>query len=96
MTTAAIPATPARIRAVPAAARRPGLWFTVPWRARYAQPDELSRWLATEGRPVRILLAASRPGYARLERQAFGRQPGPPATPATRPIAHPDHHEERS
>jgi hypothetical protein len=47
-------------------ASRPGLWFTVPWLARYAQPDELDRWLATEGRPVRILLAASRPGYARL------------------------------
>ena len=71
MTTAAIPATPARIRAVPAAARRPGLWFTVPWRARYAQPDELSRRLATGGRPARILLAATRPGYARLERRAF-------------------------
>jgi iron-sulfur cluster repair protein YtfE (RIC family) len=48
------------------------LRFTAPWLARYAQPDELSRLLATGGRRVRILLAAARPGYARLERQAFG------------------------
>jgi hemerythrin-like domain-containing protein len=49
----------------------PGLRFTVPWLARYAQPDELSRRLATGGWPARILLAATRPGYARLERRAF-------------------------
>jgi hypothetical protein len=33
---------------------------------------ELSRLLAAGGRRVRILLTAARPGYARLERQAFG------------------------
>jgi hypothetical protein len=49
-----------------------GVRFTAPWLARYAQPDELSRLLATGGRRVRILLAAARPGYTRLERQAFG------------------------
>jgi iron-sulfur cluster repair protein YtfE (RIC family) len=47
------------------------LRFTAPWLARYAQPDELTRLLATGGRPARILLAATRPGYARLERRAF-------------------------
>ncbi len=52
-------------------APRPGLRFTAPWLARYAQPDELSRQLATGGWPARILLAATRPGYARLERRAF-------------------------
>ena len=71
MTTAAIPATPARIRAVPAAAKRPGLRFTAPWLARYARPDELSRLLASGGLPARLLLIAARPGYARLERRAF-------------------------
>jgi iron-sulfur cluster repair protein YtfE (RIC family) len=57
----------------------PGLRFTAPWLARYAQPDELSRRLATGGWPVRILLAATRPGYARLERRAFGAAPSMPA-----------------
>lgn len=53
-------------------ASRRGLRFTVPWLARYARPDELSRRLATGGWPARSLLAATRPGYARLERRAFG------------------------
>jgi iron-sulfur cluster repair protein YtfE (RIC family) len=66
----------------------PGLRFTTPWLARYAQPDELSRLLATGGRRVRILLAAARPGYIRLERQAFGARP---AAHETRPITHSDH-----
>jgi iron-sulfur cluster repair protein YtfE (RIC family) len=48
-----------------------GIWFTAPWLARHAHPDELSRPLAACGWPGRILLAAARPGYARLERQAF-------------------------
>jgi iron-sulfur cluster repair protein YtfE (RIC family) len=48
-----------------------GLRFTPPWLARYAQPDELSRLLACGGRRARLLLIAARPGYARLERQAF-------------------------
>lgn len=46
--------------------------FTVPWLARYAKPEELRRLLAPSGWPTWLLLAASRPGYARLERQAFG------------------------
>ena len=50
----------------------PGRRFTAPWLARYAQPDELSRLPAAAGLPARILLAADRPGYARLERRAFG------------------------
>jgi Hemerythrin HHE cation binding domain len=50
----------------------PGQWFSTPWLARYAQPDELSRLLASRGWPARIQLAAARPGYARLERRAFG------------------------
>jgi iron-sulfur cluster repair protein YtfE (RIC family) len=54
------------------------LRFTAPWLARYAQPDELSRLLATGGRRMRILLATARPGYARLERQAFGASPARP------------------
>jgi iron-sulfur cluster repair protein YtfE (RIC family) len=49
-----------------------GIRFTAPWLARYAQPDELTRRLATNGWPARILLAVTRPGYARLERRAFG------------------------
>ena len=57
----------------------PGLRFTAPWLARYAHPDELSRRLATGGWPVRILLAATRPGYARLECQAFGARPTRPS-----------------
>jgi hypothetical protein len=48
-----------------------------------AQPDELNRLLATGGRPARIVLAATRPGYARLERRAFGTSPATPDTPAT-------------
>ncbi|MGH3277170.1 MAG: hemerythrin domain-containing protein [Streptosporangiaceae bacterium] len=50
----------------------PGQRFTAPWLARYAQPGELSRLLASRGWPARIQLAAARPGYARLERRAFG------------------------
>ena len=52
-----------------------GIWFTAPWLARHAHPDELSRPLAAGGWPGRILLAAARPGYARLERQAFCTRP---------------------
>jgi putative ABC transport system ATP-binding protein len=71
-----------------------GIWFTAPWLARYAQPDQLSRRLATGGWPARILLAATRPGYARLERRAFGAVPS--MTAATRPIPHSDHYEEET
>jgi iron-sulfur cluster repair protein YtfE (RIC family) len=62
----------------------PGLRFTAPWLARYAQPDELSRRLATGGWPARILLAAARPGYARLERRAFGATRVAASDPPTR------------
>jgi iron-sulfur cluster repair protein YtfE (RIC family) len=55
-----------------------GLRFTAPWLARHAQPDELSRLLTTGGHRVRILQAVGRPGYARLERQAFGASPARP------------------
>jgi putative ABC transport system ATP-binding protein len=48
------------------------LRFTAPWLARHAQPDELNRLLAADGWPTRIVLASTRPRYARLERQAFG------------------------
>jgi hypothetical protein len=51
----------------------PGRRFTAPWRARHARPDELSRLLAGRGWPARIMLTATRPGYARLEHRAFGR-----------------------
>jgi len=53
-------------------ASRSALRFTVPWLARHAQPDELPRLLAARGWPARIVLVATRPGYARLERRAFG------------------------
>ena len=53
-----------------------GLQFTAPWLARHARPGELSRGLATSGLPARIVLAATRPGYARLERRAFAASPG--------------------
>ena len=46
--------------------------FAAPWLARYARPDEQSRLLANGGWPARIVLAAARPGYVRLERRAFG------------------------
>jgi putative ABC transport system ATP-binding protein len=70
-----------------------GLRFTAPWLARYARPDELSRLLAGGGRPARLLLIAARPGYARLERRAFGASR--PSMPATRLIAYSDHYEEK-
>jgi Hemerythrin HHE cation binding domain len=52
----------------PASSRR----FAVPWLARYAQPGELPRLPACSGWRGRIRLAAARPGYAHLERRAFG------------------------
>lgn len=67
-----------------------GLRFTAPWLARYAQPDELSRLLATGDPRVRILLAAARPIYAQLDRQAFGASPAPPRRPAQSNPKHPD------
>ena len=55
--------------------RRAGLSdlrFTVPWLARHASRDELPALLAAAGWPALIILTATRPGYTRLERQAFG------------------------
>jgi hemerythrin-like domain-containing protein len=52
------------------------LGFRVPWLARFAGPGELSRLLAADGWPARVLLVFTRGRYARLERQAF---PAPPA-----------------
>lgn len=48
------------------------LRFRAPWLARFAGPGELSTVLAAGGREARLLLAATRYGYARLERRAFG------------------------
>lgn len=48
------------------------LRFTVPWLARHARADELNCLLADGGWRARVLLAAARPGYARLERLALG------------------------
>jgi hypothetical protein len=41
--------------------------------ALHACQDELQRLLAGSGWPARIIQAAARPGYDRLERRAFGR-----------------------
>ncbi len=48
------------------------LRFRVPWLARFSEPGELDRMLATSGWRTRLLLTAGRPAYTRLERQAFG------------------------
>ena len=56
------------LRSATLASRR----FAVPWLARFAEPIELDRMPATRGRPGQLLLAATRPGYARLERHVFG------------------------
>jgi len=61
----------------------PGLRFTAPWLARHARPDELRRLLAVGGWPARIVLVATRPGYARLERRAFGASPHQSHIPIT-------------
>jgi Hemerythrin HHE cation binding domain len=45
--------------------------FRAPWLARFAGPGELSTVLAAAGREARLLLAATRYSYARLERRAF-------------------------
>ena len=75
---------PALRRYLPAGAYRWGerrIWqnasaadrrFAAPWLAGYARAGELPRLPAGGGWRARILLAAARPGYARLERQAFG------------------------
>jgi hypothetical protein len=75
---------PALLRYLPAGAYRwaeQQIWqnataadgrFAAPWLARHAEPGEVPRLPATSGWAARIRLAAARPGYARLERQAFG------------------------
>jgi hypothetical protein len=50
----------------------PGLRFTAPWLARHAQPGEMDRLLAVGGCPAQIVVPPPAPGYAQLERQAFG------------------------
>jgi hypothetical protein len=49
------------------------LRFTLPLLARHVSRAELPGLLAVAGWPALIILAATRPGYTRLERQAFGR-----------------------
>jgi len=53
-------------------ASAPDRRFAAPWLARYARPGELPRLPAATGWRAQVLLAATRPGYARLERRAFG------------------------
>jgi Hemerythrin HHE cation binding domain len=53
-------------------ARRPALWFTLPWLARHADDGERRQLLAAGGWRARVVLAASRRRYGRLERRAFG------------------------
>jgi Hemerythrin HHE cation binding domain len=53
-------------------ARRPGLRFTLPWLARHAGDGERRQLLAAGGWRARVVLAASRRRYGRLERRAFG------------------------
>ncbi|MEU7830806.1 protein kinase [Nonomuraea sp. NPDC049129] len=48
------------------------LAFTTPWLLRHATPEEAARLLKRAGRPLRLLAAATRPGYTRRERQIFG------------------------
>jgi hypothetical protein len=61
-----------------------------PWLAQHTQPDQRSQLLTTNGWPARILLATTRPGYAR-----HSAQPSPPRHGA-RPIAQSHHHEEET
>jgi hypothetical protein len=73
---------------------RPGLWFTAPWLARYARPDELSRLAAARGWRAWPVPAAGL-AYARLDRRVFDSRPPvrlartspapSPATPVTSP-----------
>jgi hemerythrin-like domain-containing protein len=46
--------------------------FVVPWMAAVATADQRERALAKAGWPFRVLLAATRRGYARRERAVFG------------------------
>jgi hypothetical protein len=46
--------------------------FRMPWLASYSRPGEMTSLLAAGGPRARIALLAGRPGYARLERLAFG------------------------
>ncbi|HUR07151.1 MAG TPA: hemerythrin domain-containing protein [Nonomuraea sp.] len=48
------------------------LSFAAPWLLRHATPEEAARLLKRGGRPLRLLAAATRPGYTRRERQIFG------------------------
>ncbi|MEU7856662.1 hemerythrin domain-containing protein [Nonomuraea sp. NPDC049141] len=48
------------------------LTFIAPWLLRHATPEEAARLLKGAGRPLRLVAAATRPGYTRRERQIFG------------------------
>jgi hypothetical protein len=48
------------------------LAFTTPWLLRHATPEEAARLLKRAGGPLRLLAAATGPGYTRRERQIFG------------------------
>jgi hypothetical protein len=50
------------------------LRFRAPWLARFASPGELAMMPDASGRRMRLLMAAARPRYARLERRAFAVQ----------------------
>jgi uncharacterized protein len=64
------------------------LRFRVPWLARFASPGELATMLDAAGWQVRLLLAAARPRYARLERRAFAAGPQARGKPAASEAAH--------
>ncbi|MFD1536526.1 protein kinase domain-containing protein [Nonomuraea guangzhouensis] len=51
-------------------AMRRELTFTAPWLLRHATPEEAARLL--KGWPLRLMAAATRPGYTRREHQIFG------------------------
>jgi iron-sulfur cluster repair protein YtfE (RIC family) len=53
-------------------ARAGALRFRMAWLARYSRAGEMRCVLAAAGPRARIALVAGRPGYARLERRAFG------------------------
>ena len=48
------------------------LRWVLPWLAHHATSEEMAALLARAGLPVRVLLAASRPGFRRTRRAVFG------------------------
>ena len=61
----------------------PGLRFTAPWLARYAQPDELTRLLATGGRPGADPAGRYPPWIRPAGTPGIRRQPPRPCPPRT-------------